>query len=235
MKISTLFISAMTVLLAGAATAGPIHIDFTTNNLSSTFSSAGITVTPTAFANTGVGGVLAAATLGRYSLGLGVCNTQEVNCGSPDHQVDNSRQLDFVLFTFSGPVNSISFTVTPAGNYDTDVTWYSRTLASVINITGSSLSNLTSNLGYTQGGDDKAGSGAAHTFTVTGSGITSVLLGAKVSGNTDGLDYFKITSMDGSIPSGVTPSGVPEPSTMALLGGALCSLGLFRRFQSSRS
>jgi len=207
--------------------AAPIHIDFTTNNPSSTFSSSGVIVTPTAFSNTGAGGVLAAASWTRYSVGIGVCDTQESTCGSPEHQVDNNQQLDFVLFSFSAPVNSVSFTVTPSGSYDTDVTFYTRVLSTAFNLVGSSVGNITS-LGFTQGGNDTANIGVAHTFTIAGSGLTSVIIAAKVSGNDSYLDYFKITSMDAST------SGVPEPSTMAMLGGALCSLGLFRRFKKSK-
>ncbi len=37
-------------------------------------------------------------------------------CSSPAQQVDNSGQLDLVLFSFRAPVNTISFTVMPPGN-----------------------------------------------------------------------------------------------------------------------
>jgi hypothetical protein len=76
----------------------------------------GPSVTATAWYVNG-GNLLQRGTVGQYSEGLGVCQANET-CTSPHHQMDNSGQLEFLLFEFSQPLNTISFVINPSPNTD---------------------------------------------------------------------------------------------------------------------
>lgn len=195
-----------------------------------TFTVNGVTITVTAWSLTGNSGTtFQTGNLGRWPTGLGDCNQIEgTDCASPEHQVDNNGNYDFVLFQFSAPVSSISVVISPYGTYDRDVTYYTGNASSSLDLTGDSLSSL-SGLGFGSAiNDDSTVSSNPRTVTVTSGDITSLLFGARVGGDSYS-DYFKITSMC------LQPSAVPEPATFGTLGLALILLGVIGRIKRRRS
>lgn len=177
----------------------------------------GETVTATAFSVTGNNN-FQTATLGEYTgYGLGVCNQQELaaqgGCGSPQHEIDDNGQNDFVLFQFSAAVTSITITLDPVCNCDTDASYF---VGNGLNPSGKTLAQLG-----TATTSNETTSDTVRTVTLTGlgAGVNSVLFGASVLG-TD--NYFKIESL--SVTQGSTAA--PEPATFGLAGLALIGLGV---------
>ena len=219
------------------------------------FMNGGVTITATAFSTTGgTGGsantLLATATLGQYSYGLGVCNSNEQISGStcttnpPEHSVSNEsdnvngtivKNNDFILLTFSQPVSNIQATLSPFGtSVDMDASFFSGTCASPCTTTNL-LSSLIGKLPTTAsiGGISGVGGVTTGSYTscatactadqvvsVAGVGVNWVLIGANLA-NTDGYtDYFKLEGVNYS-------ATTPEPATIGLLGAGLLGLGLF--------
>ena len=187
-------------------------------------------LTVTAWGVTGNGGTtLAAGALGNYAgsnLGLGVCNAVEGNdCSAPNHEVDNSGHLDFVLFQFSSTVTSASVVLNPVCNCGfTDSTFYTGNLTGTIS--GKSLASLGT-VGLS-GPTSQTGGNSQQNVSITGisGGVTSILIGADINPNAPHYqdDFFKIGSLTYS-----TGSGVPEPSSLTSLGLGLGLLGWFGR------
>jgi hypothetical protein len=187
----------------------------------------GFTVTVQAFTLTGSGFTAANTTQfntaqsAANNLGLGVCNSSEQGstCGFNEWQVDDKAPggSDFLLFTFSKAVNIANLVIqqTTTAN-DSDAAYFA---SNSLFTTPSTAWVLTSDPGGTlQPGQSRTLIGPPG---ITG-GIQTFLLGAKDSG--DGVaDYFKLVSLD------VTPSAVPEPGSMALVGAGLIGLGMIAR------
>jgi len=225
------------------------------------FGGGAFTVTANAYSTTGSSNTtLATATLGQYSYGLGDCNSNENvgGCqvsGPPEHAISNQldsgvypsvRNYDFVLLTFSVPVNSITLVLNPFGStVDMDASYFSGKCASPCTV-GSSGNLLTSVLGkVNSNGTNTLGtiSGvtgvSAGQYTTVGSGsnqlqyvtitptssVNWILIGASLNnyGGADSYsDYFKLDSI-------YSYSTVPEPATFGMAGAALAALGLLRR------
>src|ERR1044072_5436144 len=65
-------------------------------------------------------GLFQKGTLGQWGAGLGVCSSGET-CGTPpEHQVDNSGFKEFVLFTFSSPVDPSTVHLETTSSADLD-------------------------------------------------------------------------------------------------------------------
>jgi hypothetical protein len=181
-----------------------------------TLTSNGVTTTATAWGMTGNSNTTFQwATLGQYSgLGLGVCNQQEINCGAPQHEVDDNGQLDFVRFHFSSPVDSLSITVTPVCNCDTNASY----------ITGNNISLMGETLAQvgTFSTSTEASKDTARTITLSNlGGVNTLVFGAALSGNNN---YFKIESL-----SVTGSSAAPEPATLALVGIAFVIISMIGR------
>ena len=213
--------SAKASLLFGY-TAGNLGEGSGTNNIVETVS--GETVTATAWSVTGNDNTtFQTATLGQYSgLGLGVCNQEELavqgGCTAPQHEVDDNGQFDFVLFQFSTAVTSVSITIDPVCDCNTDASYYA---GNGLNPFGKTLTQLGT---ATTSNETTADTTRTVTLTGLGGGVTSVLFGASILGNDD---YFKIESL--SVTEATTTSTTPEPATYGLAGIALIGLGVMGR------
>lgn len=194
------------------------------NSAGMTFTSvpAGVTVTATAWYVNG-SSLLKKGTLGQYSAGLGACNPNE-SCSSPEHQVDNKGQLEFILFQFSQNLTNISFTIDPSpdsdagyvGNVpDRDVTYWAGTPTLGANLLAD-VNFATLGTLFTAGHNDVANSDGGTALTIpltTVGGVSSVLFGPRDTLNGD--DFFKISGMSGQKFLSLSP--VPEPTSIALL------------------
>jgi hypothetical protein len=187
--------------------------------------------------------LLQRASIGRYGDGLGVCNPNEIGCGSPHHQVDNYQNLEFILLQFSQPLSSLSFTINPSPNSDSfydgntdgfgddnvpdrDATFFAGSPA----LGGSLLTGLNfgtmATLFNTASADIPAssGSGAINVNLGFSGSVSAVLFGAHdvLNGGTGGFrDFFKVSGMGGTT---TRTTEVPEPGSVLLLGTILAGV-----------
>jgi len=211
------------LLFAPSVHASPILFSYTTSDLGTGLlgnsiveTTSGETVTATALSITGNSDTtFQTAALGQYfGLGLGVCNQDELpDCGAPKHEVDDDGQFDFVLFTFSAPVTSVTITIDPVCNCQSDASYYAGDNFSPLGETLADFGSATTS----DGGDVIR----SITLTGLGGGVNSVLFGASIFGDDN---YFKIQSL--SVVE--DPASTPEPATFGLASVALIGLGAMR-------
>jgi len=230
-KASALWLSlSLGLAFLASAHAGPITFSNTSGNLGQgtvgnniTQTVSGETVTATAWSVTGNGGTtFQTAALGQYSgLGLGVCNVDELaatgGCQSPQHEVDDSGQFDFVLFHFSSPVTAVSIVIDPVCDCNTDASYIAGNNLSPSGDTLAQLGTFTTN--------NETTPDVTRTITISGlNDVNSLLFGASILGNDN---YFKIQSI--TVTEGASAASVPEPATFGLAGVALIGLALVGR------
>ena len=218
------------------------------------YSAGGVTVTASAWANTGGGSntLLETAHLGSYSGGLGVKN-RDVNSGdpgegvNPEHAADNDDRYDSILLSFSEAVN---LTHVQNGWYsgDSDLTVAAFIGASVPPVlAGKSYSDLVNGGWVNIASVSNPGTSLASTNdTTTYSsywliGAFNPAFDSANSGWTGKKDYVKLYAAKGTIctaPGGASGgvcggqpgTGVSEPGSLALAGlGLLGVMGLRRR------
>ncbi len=160
---------------------------------------------------------------------MGVCNDAEApGCAAPQHQIDNSGQIDYVLFFFNGLVDplQIRLNVTDSSLPDSDVEYYLGTFLGSPNLAGKTLAQLAG-LGFgAVNVDAPAGNNGDRTVDLAGNSlVNAMLIGARSTSNNDGFKLKWVTA-------NYTPSNdstVPEPSTYLLISSGLVGLGLLRR------
>jgi hypothetical protein len=222
-----LFVAALGLLLgATPAAADPITWDFTgvqggaygngTYGNVRTFLAGGITLSVSAWGYTygNPDNGMEAAALGRTTAGLGSCNQSEgVNCGARNNQVDNVGADDWILFIFSQAVDITAVTIDPyGGSYDRDVSYWAANVGPVtppVNITGLSYSFLGPRTDQTY----DAGSGPVN-VGIAGGLVNALLFGARVESSFSASDYFRIVSLTADVPR---TAAVPEPSSLVMM------------------
>lgn len=165
------------------------------------------------------------AALGQWSAGVGVCSAADgFSCGSPAHQVENYGPDDWVLFLFSTPVDVQSVVIDPYGSYDRDVRYWVGNVSNPLDLTAKTYANLAG-LGFGASVDDLGSIGSgARTVSIGGGVGNALLFGARVGGEGDGYDKFKITGIT------VTESVPDAGSSLLLLTTGLAALaGIARR------
>ncbi len=202
-------------------------------------------VTATAFYTANATTTVASATISS-SGGLGICNPSTesgTRCTSAQSQIDNDGRYEFMLFRFSTPVSLASINLINSAKIgssaDRDLTYYtSATAASSVAL--GSLSSLGHNFSApTTVACASACSGTMTTDSLSGTGVTYLLVGAAGPGTADGSkDAFRIRSLSvttNDITVVGAASATPEPGTWFLGLTALAAIGWVRRAGTQNS
>ncbi|MBZ5676544.1 MAG: PEP-CTERM sorting domain-containing protein [Acidobacteriia bacterium] len=229
----------------------------TVNGSSIVFNGGTFTATATAFSTTGNSNTtLATATLGQYTYGLGVCNSNEnaggcTTSGPPEHAVSNQtdtgvfpnvQNFDFVLLQFSVPLSSIQLTLSPFGTTeDMDATYFTGNCTGTCtatnfrtNIIGKTdttsvstgLAAITGVSGVSTGSFTSPTTNISQSFTLNNAGPVNWVL----IGASTAANYGGNGVADYfKLYSMDGSTGVPEPATFGMAGAALAALGLLRR------
>ena len=201
------------------------------NSITKTWTNAVGSVTMTGQAFTLTDPTVNSTHFGVNNIGLGICTDVEISnnlCdlnSTPSWQIDNQGAREFMLFTFSAPVNILSFTIrqTTGTNLDDDLIYYVS--ASVLNTSISSTFLDGNGAGEFTSYSTGLANGAFRTINVNQNNIRSIIIGAANvgSGGADNNnDFFKLYQMNAT-------SGVPEPSSMLLMGAGLLGVGFAAR------
>lgn len=236
---------------AGAATisflSGPANTGNWGNSL--TFSNGGISVTASAWAETGTESpansgwyLFQTAQIYRWSTGLGVCNRNEglasSTCSDTEHEVDTVSRDDLLVFVFNQAVNFQSLTVDPYNSSgsdpnDRDITYWVGNLANLANLTTRTFATLGSMPGFTETAVAASSGFDPLTHTLSGTGNVLLLSGDYTNRNCKNADVTTNSECEAYKIRDITVSAVttvvPVPAAAWLFGSALGLAGLLRR------
>jgi len=241
----------------------------TSGSLSMTIGSgaSAVTVTATAYVTTTNSGAVGTAmestsgsntyaAVGQYTgYGLGVCSvstdgspyssgysdTNPSNgCNAPYHQVNDVNGIEFILFTFSTPVNLSSITLANFGGDPDNLNemgftyWVDPNSLTAISAGGTTVlcgTDSAPTCPTSEGSGGGIGSGSWTTgFGANGQGslsdVTTLLVAADTS---ESDDFFKVQGLGGIV------RATPEPATFGVFGISLVGLGLYRRGRKKSS
>jgi len=226
---------------------GPANSGSWGNSLA--FSNSGISVTASAWAETGAESPAASgwylfqtAQIYRWSTGLGVCNRNEglasSTCSDTEHEVDTVSRDDLLVFVFSQTVNFQSITVDPYNSSgddpnDRDITYWVGSTANLANLATQTFDTLGNMPGFSETQVFATSSFNPITHALTGTGNVLLVSGdytnrscknADVTSNSE-CEAYKIRDI--TVSPGMTV--VPVPAAAWLFGSALGFMAVARR------
>jgi len=236
--------------LASAATisflSGPANAGNWGNSL--TFSGGGISVTASAFAETGAESPSASgwylfqtAQIYRWSTGLGICNRVEglasSTCSATEHEVDTVGRDDLLLFVFNQTVDFQSVTVDPYNSSgsdpnDRDITYWVGNLASMPALTTQTFDTLGGMPGFTETLSAATSGFDPLTHSLSGTGNVLLLSGDYTNRDCKNADVTYNSECEAYKIRNITVTAttvIPVPAAVWLLGSALGLLGIARR------
>ncbi len=222
---------AATLVFSGGTASGSNGRIFTAGS-----GSEAISVRASAWTLNTTNNTISASTLGVYSNGLGVINSQEGNGSGNSHTIDNLNRIDFIIFQFNKKVvlGDATFTAYKQSGYnytDTDATIGRNNTATAWNSTLSlsSLTNLNSLIPtanrYGSGNVGTQGSNTRNIDPLLYSGNVW-LVGSAFSNPDSKIDSFKLNYLNYT-----TKMPVPEPATwmMMIAGFGMVGSAMRRR------
>lgn len=187
-----------------------------------------LTLKATAYSVNLATGLISAAALNIYGksngyaadYGLGIQDQFESNT-SPNHAVDNSGMVDFLVLQFDKAVNFTNFNIGWASNdADTTVSWFNSAFGG-LNLDGKNISTLSAmNIGSVNLDVNGAVTGN-RSLSIPTMVNTVVIYARNGSGADKNADYFKVNA--------VTAAPVPEPATWAMLLAGFGAVGFAMR------
>ncbi len=209
------------------------------------FSSGGISVTASAFAETGTESPSASgwylfqtAQIYRWSTGLGICNRVEglasSTCSDTEHEVDTVGRDDLLVFVFNQNVNVESITVDPYNSSgsdpnDRDITYWVGNLASMPALTTQTFDSLSAMPTFTETLNPATSGFDPLTHTLTGTGNVLLVSGDYSNRSCKNVDVTTNSECEAYKIRDITVSAVPVPAAAWLFGSALGLLGAARR------
>jgi|CXWL01.1.fsa_nt_gi hypothetical protein len=231
--------SAVTIsFLSGPANAGNWG-----NSL--VFSNGGISVTASAYAETGTESptssgwyLFQTAQIYRWSTGLGICNRGEglanSTCSNTSHEVDTVGRDDLLVFVFDQNVNFESITVDPFNTSgsdpnDRDITYWVGNLASMPALTTQTFDTLSAMPTFTETLNPATSGFDPLTHTLTGTGNVLLVSGDYTNRNCKNADVTTNSECEAYKIRDLSVTAVPVPAAAWLFGSALALMGVARR------
>ena len=242
---------AVAGLISGSANAvtisflsGPANAGSWGNSL--VFSNGGISVSASAFAETGTESpgssgwyLFQTAQIYRWSTGLGICNKGEglanVSCSETEHEVDTVGRDDLLVFVFNQTVNVESITVDPYNSSgsdpnDRDITYWVGNLASMPALTTQTFDTLGGMPTFTETLNLASSSFDPLTHSLTGTGNVLLISGDYTNRSCKNADVTSNSECEAYKIRDISVSAVPVPAAAWLFGSALVGLlGAARR------
>lgn len=199
------------------------------------YTAGGQSVNLQAYANTGTNSTIEAAYLTyQGSSGLGVTSRSstanpEVNSNgttsSPDHSFDSGGATELILVTFDQALSVDQLSFGWSSN-DTDFTLYAYTGSAAFNTSSFVGKTLTAMTGWTQVGvfDGGAVANNGGGTRATDNNVSSRYWLITPSGSDSKADYVKLSGIVAETKTPPPSTGVPEPTSLALLGSAFLGL-----------
>ncbi|MEQ1800848.1 MAG: VPLPA-CTERM sorting domain-containing protein [Gammaproteobacteria bacterium] len=259
MRISSSWLPVISLTLAGLASAGDasaVTISFLSGPANAgnwgnslTFSNGGISVSASAYAETGTESPASSgwyffqtAQIYRWSTGLGICNRNEglasSTCSDTEHEVDTVSRDDLLVFVFDQTVNFQGITVDPYNSSgsdpnDRDVTYWVGNLASMPALTTRTFNTLGTMPTFSQTASPATSGFDPLTHVLTGTGNVLLVSGDYTNRNCKNADVttnseceaYKIRDISVTAVTNV----VPVPAAAWLFGSAVALLGVARR------